>query len=147
MKGGFGVATTAFFGTTVVDALARNASKTPLKLKLSAVLKNLDDSLAVPAGYSMQVLFLLAEHLHPSVPEYQNDGRIIADSFLQRAGDQHDGMTYLGLNGKGKCAPYASNRGLLCINQEATVPCSSVLTASLLWEPVSISAVPIKIKC
>lgn len=120
LKGSFGAAA-AFFGTAVTDALARPKSKA-LKLNFSAVPKNLDDVVTVPAGYTARVLFRLGDPLHSSIPEYQNDGRESAESFLQRAGDQHDGMIYFGMHGNGYHAPDASNRGLLCINHEAIVP-------------------------
>lgn len=122
LKGSFSAAATVFFGSTVTDVLARGASHKSLKLDFSAVPKSLEDALTVPAGYSAKVLFRLGDPLHPTVSAYQNEGRESAESFQQRAGDQHDGMIYFGMNGRGSYAPHASNRGLLCINHEAIVP-------------------------
>lgn len=122
LKGSFGAAAATFLGTAVTDALAKQPAKRSLKLNFNAVPKNLEDVVTVPAGYTARVIYRMGDPLHAAVPEYQNDGRESAESFQQRAGDQHDGMVYFGMNGNGKYAPDASNRGLLCINHEAIVP-------------------------
>ena len=131
LKGTFGMATTAFFGTSLVacggsgDAVAATSpsveTKT-LKLNFNAVAKSLADVVSVPAGYTATVLFRLGDPMAAGVADYRNDGTDSAASFAQRAGDHHDGMHYYGLGADGKYSPNASDRGLLVMNHEAITP-------------------------
>jgi secreted PhoX family phosphatase len=122
LKGSFGAAAATFFGTSVAEAVATPDRKRKLKLNFNAVPKSLEDVVSVPANYTARVLYRLGDPLQSSVPEYQNNGQESAESFLYRAGDQHDGMIYFGMQGNGNYAPNARNRGLLCMNHESIVP-------------------------
>ena len=132
LKGSFGMATTAFFGTSVVacggSAIEAIAASAPapgtksLKLNFSAVAKSTADALVIPAGYTATVLYRLGDPIGAGTAEYKNDGSDSAQSFAQRAGDHHDGMHFLGLGADGKYSATASDRGLLCMNHEAITP-------------------------
>ena len=86
-------------------------------LGFTAIPKSLADTVAVPAGYTVGVLYRLGDPIAPSVAAYGNAG---ADTnFAQRAGDHHDGMTYFGLAASGNTPdPASSARGLLALNHE-----------------------------
>jgi secreted PhoX family phosphatase len=131
LKGSFGFAATAFFGSGVVacggssdNPVTAPVTETPktLKLNFNAVAKSLADVVAVPAGYTASVLYRLGDPIAASVGEYKNDGTDTAASFAQRAGDHHDGMHYFGIGADGKYSAAASDRGLLVLNHEAITP-------------------------
>lgn len=89
----------------------------PAVLGFTAVPKSLADVVAVPAGYSVTVLYRTGDPIAANVSAYANNGT--DGNFAQRAGDHHDGMTYFGLaaNGAGP-DPANSLRGLLALNHE-----------------------------
>lgn len=129
LKGTFGAAATAFFGTGVVACggsggtiEAPTTGKTGLKLNFNAVAKSLADALSIPAGYTATVLYRLGDPIDATVPDYKNDGTDDAASHALRAGDHHDGMHFFGMGSDGKHQPNASDRGLLCMNHEAITP-------------------------
>ncbi|WP_194722535.1 PhoX family protein [Noviherbaspirillum malthae] len=127
LKGSFGLASTAFFGTSLVacgggsDVIASTAPEITksLKLNFNAVAKSLADAVSVPAGYTATVLYRLGDPIAAGVAEYKNDGTESGASFAQRAGDHHDGMHFFGLGSDGKYSSSASDRGLLVMNHEA----------------------------
>jgi secreted PhoX family phosphatase len=88
-------------------------------LDFTAVPKSLADVVAVPAGYTVTVLYRTGDPILSGAGAYGNNG---SDSnFAARAGDQHDGMSYFGL-GAGTARDDASNtRGLLVMNHENIV--------------------------
>ncbi len=87
-------------------------------LGFSAVPKGLADVVAVPAGYSVSVLYALGDPITATATAFKNDGTD-AD-FEVRAGDHHDGMEWFGLDAAGKPSLTSTDRGLLAINHEAT---------------------------
>jgi uncharacterized protein len=91
-------------------------------LGFPAIAKSLDDVVTVPPGYRASVLFRLGDPMTADTPEYRNDGTDTAASFVNRAGDHHDGMHFFGMNAAGAYDPNGSDRGLLCINHEAITP-------------------------
>lgn len=130
LKGSFGIATTAFFGTSLVAcggtseavAAAPETETKSLKLNFNAVAKSVADVLVIPAGYTANVLYRLGDPIAANVAEYKNDGSDSAASFAQRAGDHHDGMHWFGLGADGRYSASASDRGLLVMNHEAITP-------------------------
>lgn len=84
MKGGFGLATTAFFGTGLAAcgggqdiAVASPAPLVPpksLQLNYGATSKSLADALTVPAGYTATVLYRLGTPIAASPVAFKNDG-------------------------------------------------------------------------
>ncbi|MEC4720640.1 PhoX family phosphatase [Noviherbaspirillum sp. CPCC 100848] len=130
LKGTFGLASTAFFSTSVVayggsDAVATTTAPEvtkSLKLNFNAVAKSLADAVTVPAGYTATVLYRLGDPTAAGVAEYKNDGTESGASFAQRAGDHHDGMHFFGLGSDGKYSASASDRGLLVMNHESITP-------------------------
>ncbi|RJF97246.1 PhoX family protein [Noviherbaspirillum saxi] len=130
LKGSFGLASTAFFGTGLVacggsDAVATTPPTTApevvksLKLNFNAVAKSLADAVSLPAGYTATVLYRLGDPIAAGVADYKNDGSDSGASFAQRAGDHHDGMHFFGLGADGKYSANSSDRGLLVMNHEA----------------------------
>ncbi|PTQ09869.1 phosphatase [Sphingomonas oleivorans] len=100
--------------TTTADSTVTVA---PGKLDFTAVPKNLNDIVTVPAGYSVTVLYRLGDPITAATPAYANNGT--DGNFAQRAGDHHDGMTYFGLAATGNARDdLSSTRGLLAINHE-----------------------------
>jgi hypothetical protein len=91
-------------------------------LGFAAVGKSLADTVSVPAGYNVKVLFRLGDPLNATTAEYRNDGTESGASFNQRSGDHHDGMHYFGMNAAGAYDVNGTERGLLCINHEALTP-------------------------
>lgn len=87
------------------------------ELGFAAVPKSLADVVAVPAGYTVSVLYRLGDPIASSLAPYGNNGT--DGDFARRAGDHHDGMSYFGLQASGS-APDAANstRGLLVLNHE-----------------------------
>ncbi len=89
----------------------------PAKLDFTAVPKSLADVVAVPAGYSVTVLYRLGDPINATAPAFANDGT--DTNFGQRAGDHHDGMSYFGLAATGAAPDTASStRAMLVLNHE-----------------------------
>ncbi|MEG3088176.1 PhoX family protein [Sphingomonas sp. PB4P5] len=109
-----------FTGTSVSGA-ATTADTTvtvsPAVLGFTAVAKNKDDIVTVPAGYTATVLYRLGDPIAAGVAAYKNDGS--DTEFSKRAGDHHDGMTYFGLAATGTAPdPTNNSRGVLVMNHE-----------------------------
>lgn len=82
-----------------------------------AVAKSLADTVAVPAGYTVGVLYRLGDPIAAGVAAYANNGSDA--NFAQRAGDHHDGMSFFGLAATGAARdPNGNARGLLALNHE-----------------------------
>lgn len=119
LKGGFGLAATGFMGLGLSACGGGSDSDNSFKLGFTAVAKNLDDAVTLPAGYSYSVLYRLGDPINLATAAYANDGSDTAASFNYRAGDHHDGMAYFGLNAAGTAKDLSNaTRGLLCINHE-----------------------------
>ncbi|CAN7249758.1 DUF839 domain-containing protein [Phenylobacterium sp. LjRoot225] len=89
----------------------------PAQLGFTAVAKNLNDIVTVPAGYTVTVLYRLGDPLTAATPAYANDGT--DTGFSSRAGDHHDGMAYFGLAASGATRDDSSNtRAVLAMNHE-----------------------------
>lgn len=93
-----------------------------LNLDFEAVPKSLADAVALPSNYRHTVLYRLGDPIAAGVADYRNDGTDAPESFAQRAGDHHDGMSYFGMNSRGNFEKNSSDRGLLCVNHEAITP-------------------------
>ena len=86
-------------------------------LGFTAVPKSLADTVAVPTGYSVTVLYRLGDPIAGGVSAYSNNGT--DTNFAQRAGDHHDGMSFFGLAANGAARdPNGNARGLLALNHE-----------------------------
>lgn len=114
------------FKYTVTDSRGASSSAEttvtvkPASLGFTAVPKSLADVVTVPAGYTATVLYRMGDPLAATVPAYANDGT--DDNFAQRAGDQHDGMSYFGLSAGGTPDENSNTRALLAINHENILP-------------------------
>lgn len=133
LKGGFGLAASGFFSTTLLagcldsggsssssSSSSGTSDSTPsFSLGFGAVAKSTADVLTVPAGYTVSVLYRLGDPINAATGEYANNGSDTAASFASRAGDHHDGMAYFGLNAAGTAKDLSNaSRGLLCMNHE-----------------------------
>lgn len=124
LRGGMSVAATGLFGSFALVGCGGDSNGSsdgnpvvmPQSLGFSAVPKNLNDRVSLPAGYSARVLYAFGDPISATVSDFSNDGTD-GDSAL-RAGDQHDGMYYFGLSDSGTPQRENSGRGLLCINHE-----------------------------
>ena len=135
LKGGFSTTALAMFGgvgtlagcssgndsNTSQPAPAATAPSVPT-LGFAPVAKSLADVVAVPAGYSVSVLYRLGDPLAASVSDFRNDGTDPAASYAQRAGDHHDGMYFFGMGANNQFSLNTSDRGLLVMNHEAITP-------------------------
>ncbi|MEH3036544.1 MAG: DUF839 domain-containing protein [Sphingomonas adhaesiva] len=93
----------------------------PATLAFTAVAKNRNDIVTVPSGYTASILYRAGDPLAAGVPAYANDGT--DTNFAQRAGDNHDGMSFFGLAASGNTPDAGSNtRGVLAINHEYINP-------------------------
>jgi uncharacterized protein len=133
LRGGMGSVGASLLGSLALaacgggsDAAPAPAAPTPPPpaapaeklLGFNAVPKGLADVVAVPAGYSVSVLYALGDPITASATAYKNDGTD-AD-FEARAGDHHDGMEWFGLDASKKPSLTSVDSGLLAINHEAT---------------------------
>jgi hypothetical protein len=85
-------------------------------LGFSAVAKNLNDVVTVPAGYSVTVLTRLGDPLAAGVSAYANNG---TDSdFDRRIGDHGDALHFFGLNSAAARDDNSNTRGLMVQNHE-----------------------------
>ena len=99
-------------------AAADAPAAAPLTLSFTAVAKNTEDRVTVPAGYTATVLYALGDPLTADTPAYRNDGS--DTDFEHRAGDHHDGIEYFGLAADGSGPDRnGSQRGVLAMNHEA----------------------------
>ena len=108
------------YEATSSDGIRSQASTTvtvaPAVLDFTAVAKSREDLVAVPAGYSVTVLYRLGDPINGTVGAYANNGS--DTNFAARAGDHHDGMSWFGLSSAGAPDPAGSTRGLLVLNHE-----------------------------
>jgi secreted PhoX family phosphatase len=99
---GFGLSTA---GSGVPD---RGVRRHDLELDFAAVPKNRDDVVTTPVGYRQ---CRLGDPIAAGVPAYRNDGTDDPASFQYRVGDHHDGMSYFGLDDRGRWDPDSSDGG------------------------------------
>ena len=93
--------------------------KTPTSLTFKTVDKNTLNAFTVPEGYQARILFALGDPLAEGMPEWDDNNIPTGPTFSMRSGDNHDGMTFFGMNkSKGNYDPKASNEGLLVLNHE-----------------------------
>lgn len=109
-----------FTGTSGVgDTASSEATVTvsPATLDFTAVAKNLNDLVTVPAGYVVTVLYRLGDPINAATAAYANNGS--DTGFSARAGDHHDGMSFFPLAATGATRdPSNSARGVLVLNHE-----------------------------
>ncbi|HZF44806.1 MAG TPA: alkaline phosphatase PhoX, partial [Sphingomonadaceae bacterium] len=105
--------------TTLVFALLNGLARIhvgPARLNFSAVAKNRDDIVTVPAGYKVTVMTRLGDPIAAGVDDYRNDGS--DTGFDKRIGDHGDALHFFGLSQNGRRNDNASKRGLLVQNHE-----------------------------
>lgn len=90
----------------------------PQSLKFEVVEKNTENAFTVPAGYEARVLYALGDPLSTGLGEWNDDKIPSGASFTMRSGDNHDGMSYFGLNAAGRYDEQESAQGLLVLNHE-----------------------------
>ncbi len=147
LKGSLAYAVGSFMGLSLSGCTSSNQPAVPtttslpkpLKLNFTSVPKNLNDIITIPENYNFDVLYSLGDPLNSMASPYKNDGTESAESFLHRAGDHHDGMSFFGLDSNGARNPQNSNQGLLCMNHEN-------ITWIFLHTPEEVSNVKMKEK-
>ncbi|SDO78601.1 hypothetical protein SAMN05216303_102351 [Rhodoferax sp. OV413] len=122
LRMGVGTAGAAVMGSFALTACGGGGGDAAVaadyKLGFTAVEKSLLDVVAVPSGYTANVIYALGDPLTSGTAAYKNDGT--DTDFDNRAGDHHDGMEYFGLNAAGTARDAnGSSRGLLVMNHEA----------------------------
>ncbi|MES2338868.1 MAG: alkaline phosphatase PhoX [Pseudomonadota bacterium] len=118
------VATTIVIRITATDNSGNttsfdvNVTANPNALGFTAVAKNRNDLVTVPAGYSVTTLIATGDPLASGVAAYRNDGT--DTDFANRAGDHGAGFLYYGLVAGTATGIDVSNnsRGLLAMNHE-----------------------------
>lgn len=88
----------------------------PAVLGFTAVPKNLNDIVTIPAGYSVTIMTRVGDPLVAGVSAYANDGT--DTNFAQRIGDHGDALQFFGLNAAGSRDDNSSTRGLMVQNHE-----------------------------
>lgn len=102
-------------GALVTDEITVTVDQ--IALGFTAVARNLNDVVTVPADYTVQVLYRGGDPIKAGVAAFRNDGT--DTDWGSRAGDHHDGMYYYGLNSTGTARQSNnSERGLLVMNHE-----------------------------
>jgi secreted PhoX family phosphatase len=71
---------------------------TPKSLTFKPVDKNTLEQFTVAEGYDFKVLHAVGDPLHPSLPVWDENNIPSGVSYERRVGDNHDGMTFFGLN-------------------------------------------------
>jgi uncharacterized protein len=119
LRGGFGAGLGALFGTVGLSACGGGDSAEVAQaaesfaVSFQKVLAVTGDSVVVPAGYSMDVLFSAGDAVEPGSVAYAGTPLTSADTE-KFAGGNHDGMYFFALP-----SVDANKRGLLAINHEA----------------------------
>jgi uncharacterized protein len=118
-----GGANTLVFRFTATDNLGAtnsvdvNVTVNVATLSFTAVAKNRNDLVTVPAGYTVSVLYGTGDPLNAATPAYANNGT--DTGFATRVGDQGAGFYYFGLTATDAGVDVSSNtRGLLAMNHE-----------------------------
>jgi uncharacterized protein len=93
-----------------------NITVNPAQLGFTAVPRNLDDRVTVPAGHNVTVLTRLGDPILPGAAAYANDGS--DTNFAARIGDHGDALYYYGLSAAGMRDDNSSIRGLIVQNHE-----------------------------
>ncbi|MGQ0502874.1 MAG: PhoX family protein [Panacagrimonas sp.] len=88
------------------------------KLGFTPVAKSLADTVSVPEGYTVTVLYATGDPIDHLTPDWADNGSETGASFAFRAGDHHDGMYYFGLSLLNTPQRLNSFRGLLALNHE-----------------------------
>lgn len=115
-------ATDLTFTLSATDADGNTATKQtrvtvmPATLGFTAVEKNLDDIVTVPAGYTVTVMTALGDPIAGGVPAYANDGN--DTDFANRIGDHGDALYWYGLDESDARDDNSSTRGLMVQNHE-----------------------------
>ena len=89
---------------------------TPAQLGFTAVARNTDDRVTVPAGHNVTVLTRLGDPILPGAGAYANDGT--DTNYAARIGDHGDALYYYGLSAAGVRDDNSSIRGLIVQNHE-----------------------------
>ena len=125
IKGGVGLA--SVMTLPMLGACASSsASPSPLKslssstlLGFSPTAKSLLDSVAVPAGYAVNILHATGDRLRTAETAYSNTGAE-TDDWSQRVGDHHDGMHLYYIAANGKVSASATNKAVIAVNHESS---------------------------
>lgn len=91
----------------------------PSKLTFKPVEKNTLEQFSVAEGYDFKILHAVGDPLHPSLSAWDENNIPSGISYERRVGDNHDGMSFFGLNTtKQNFDATISDQGLLVMNHE-----------------------------
>ncbi|MBA4082325.1 MAG: phosphatase [Erythrobacter sp.] len=93
-----------------------NITVTPAQLGFTAVPRNTNDVVTVPAGHNITVLTRLGDPILPGAGAFANNGT--DTNYAARIGDHGDALYYYGLSAAGMRDDNSSIRGLLVQNHE-----------------------------
>ena len=93
-----------------------NITVNPAQLGFTAVARNRDDRVTVPAGHNVTVLTRLGDPILPGAGAFANDGT--DTNYAARIGDHGDALYYYGLSAAGMRDDNSSIRGLIVQNHE-----------------------------
>ncbi|WP_067489908.1 PhoX family phosphatase [Erythrobacter sp. CCH5-A1] len=93
-----------------------NITVNPAQLGFTAVARNRDDRVTVPAGHTVTVLTRLGDPILPGAGAFRNDGT--DTNYAARIGDHGDALYYYGLSAAGVRDDNSSIRGLIVQNHE-----------------------------
>jgi uncharacterized protein len=116
LRGGFGAVLASVFGGGLLSACGGSDddddAAVSYEVKFSRVERGVADSVAVPTGYSAEVLFAAGDAVAAGATAFA--GAFLTSADTERfAGGNHDGMHFYALPGAD-----ANQRGLLAINHE-----------------------------
>ena len=112
LKAGFAATLAGVFGGGLLAGCGTTSSSPDYSVRFSALAKNTDDTVSVPAGYTAEVLFAAGDAVTAGATAFAGSFLTSAETE-QLAGGNHDGMQFYALDG---VDPNAG--GLLAINHE-----------------------------
>jgi uncharacterized protein len=126
LKSGLGVATIPFLGGLAAcgsdsDAAPPIATSEKM-LGFTAVAISTADTMVVPTGYVASSILPWGAPIRAGAPAWKSDATNTAAEQEQQVGDNHDGMTFFGLNAAGSAYGTRSDEGLLVMNHEYINP-------------------------
>jgi len=122
LKSGAGAAALAFVGVPTLTPTEAKAAGTAVSLGFSAISAAGDDTVVVPPGYNVQVLYAWGDPigkmgLPAGTPAWSGDAAETAAQQEEQSGAHHDGMHFFPFPARGP-GGLSSTRGLLAMNHE-----------------------------
>ncbi|OFV93060.1 MAG: twin-arginine translocation pathway signal protein [Acidobacteria bacterium RIFCSPLOWO2_02_FULL_64_15] len=127
VRTGINTATLAGLGGVTMSGILQTVEAAPIEdsngfggigfENIGADVAPVADAVAVPPGYTVEVLAAWGDPIMPGAPEWLDDATQDAGAQAKQFGMHNDGMTFFPLSWQGR---QSSRRGLLCVNHEYT---------------------------